>query len=281
MSVARVADRDLDGLPVRVHYPADAPGRLPVIVFSHGVGGSRLGYGYLGRFWASHGYVSVHPAHRERFQAQVHELENAPPEIRAAMNASIADPESWQARPRDVARAIDGLQALEGLVPALRGRLDGTRIGIAGHSYGAYTALLCAGARVQVGSEEREFTERRAKAFVALSPPGNGARGLSDRSWRDLERPLLCMHGTRDGGVQGEPPEWREDAFRGIPGGNKTLVLLDGATHATFAGGQPRDPAPAALLQDIEASTLWFWDKHLKGVDAPFPALQRARVEHR
>src|SRR5207237_7236435 len=43
MASPRVADRDLDGLLVRVHYPAEG-GPLPVIVFSHGVGGSRLGY---------------------------------------------------------------------------------------------------------------------------------------------------------------------------------------------------------------------------------------------
>jgi predicted dienelactone hydrolase len=281
MASPRVADRDLDGLLVRVHYPAEEPGPLPVIVISHGVGGSRLGYGYLGRFWAAHGYVTVHPAHRERFQAQVHEVEHPTPQLRAAMNASIADPDAWAARPRDVARAIDRLNALGDVIAALRGRLDLERIGIAGHSYGAYTALLCAGARVGDGAVERDFTEPRARAFVALSPPGNGARGLSERSWRNLTRPVLCLTGTADSGVQGEPPRWREDAFRGMPSGNKTLVVIDGATHSTFAGGAPRNPAPAALLQDIEASTLWFWDEHLRNVDSPFPPLHGARVEHR
>jgi predicted dienelactone hydrolase len=281
MAAAHVADRDLDGLPVRVHYPAGATNLLPVIVFSHGVGGSRLGYGYLGRFWASHGYVSIHPSHREQFQAQVYEVENPSPALRLAMNAAIADAANWEARPRDIARAIDGLGALEASIPALQGRLDPARIGVAGHSYGAYTTLLCAGARVQAGLEERDFTEPRASAFAALSPPGNGARGLSERSWRSLHRPLLCVSGTRDSGVQGEPPDWREDAHRGMPEGNKTLIVLDGAAHSTFAGGQPRNPAPAPLLQDIEVATLWFWNRHLKGIDAPFPVLHCARVEQK
>ncbi len=279
--IARLADREIGGVPVRVHYPVGASGRLPVMVFSHGVGGSRLGYGYLGRCWAAHGFVTVHPSHRERFHAAVHGLENAPPEVRAAMNASIADPASWQQRPRDVARVIDELGTLQNLIPTLEGRIDGSRIGIAGHSYGAYTTLLCAGARVALAGAEKDFGETRARAFVALSPPGNGPRGLSERSWETIQRPVLVVTGTLDAGVQGEPPEWREDCFRGMPAGDKTLVVVAGANHAAFAGGQPRKPVSRQILHDVEASTLWFWNRYLNGVDAPFPAPQGARVEHR
>ena len=35
-----------------------------MIVFSHGLGGTRDGYEYLGRHWASYGYVSVHLQHK-------------------------------------------------------------------------------------------------------------------------------------------------------------------------------------------------------------------------
>ena len=50
-------------VPVKIYYPADGAGPFPVIIFSHGLGGSREGYQYLGRHWASHGYVSVHLQH--------------------------------------------------------------------------------------------------------------------------------------------------------------------------------------------------------------------------
>ena len=49
-------------VPVKIYYPKSA-GRCPVIIMSHGLGGTRDGYEYLGRHWASHGYVSVHPQH--------------------------------------------------------------------------------------------------------------------------------------------------------------------------------------------------------------------------
>ena len=46
-------------VPVKIYYPKTGNGPFPVIIFSHGLGGSREGYEYLGRHWASWGYVSV------------------------------------------------------------------------------------------------------------------------------------------------------------------------------------------------------------------------------
>src|SRR4029077_15325500 len=47
-------------VPARLHWPTNiAPGsRVPLIVFSHGMGGSRRGYSYLGRYWAARGIAS-------------------------------------------------------------------------------------------------------------------------------------------------------------------------------------------------------------------------------
>src|SRR5215510_6060681 len=56
------ARRDRD-VPAKIYSPNTGDGPFPVIIFSHGLGGSREGYEYLGRHWASHGYVSVHLQH--------------------------------------------------------------------------------------------------------------------------------------------------------------------------------------------------------------------------
>lgn len=276
-----IADRDLSGLPIRVHYPPRGEGPFPVIVFSHGLGGSRLGYGYLGRCWAAHGYVSIHPSHHESkglgvFEEAVEGQGAARLEALRAMKEAIDDPRNWEARPRDVARVIDRIDDLG--IAALRGKLDGQRIGISGHSYGGYTTLLCAGARLEGG---QHWTEPRASAFLAMSPPGHGSRGLGAGSWPDVHRPVLCLTGTKDSGLQGQPPAWREEAFEHLPAGSKTLVVLEGAEHFTFSGGRPRKQADPAHLRQIEQVSLWFWDRHLRGLDAPFPAFEGARVEHK
>jgi len=56
------ANRDRD-VPVKIYSPKSGNGPFPVIIFSHGLVGSREGYEYLGRHWASRGYVSVHLQH--------------------------------------------------------------------------------------------------------------------------------------------------------------------------------------------------------------------------
>ncbi len=38
-------------------------GPMPLVVFSHGMGGSREGYSYLGANWAARGYASLHLQH--------------------------------------------------------------------------------------------------------------------------------------------------------------------------------------------------------------------------
>jgi len=276
-----IADRTLPGdLSVRVHYPEHLSQPLPVIVFSHGLGGSRLGYHDLAQAWAERGYVVVLPSHREKVPLGVAEVEQPSVAEMRAMKEAIGDPRNWPLRPLDIRRTVDALEALPDEVRALRGMLDLSRIGVGGHSYGAYTALLCAGAQVQFPDGSRQtFPEPRAKAFVVLSPPGNGARGLSAQSWQSIHAPLLCMTGTRDDGILGEPPAWREDGFKWLSGSDHGLVVLDGADHFSFAGGRARRPAEPALMRQIEAATLWFWDKHLRAVETPFPALEGARVE--
>ncbi|MGA9042366.1 MAG: hypothetical protein WB421_17665, partial [Terriglobales bacterium] len=53
-------DRDI---PVKIYYPANAKSPCPLIIFSHGLGGTREGYAYLGEHWAGCGYISVHLQH--------------------------------------------------------------------------------------------------------------------------------------------------------------------------------------------------------------------------
>ena len=49
-------------IPIKIYYP-DARGRFPVIIFSHGALASKDNYWALGQYWASYGYVSIHPSH--------------------------------------------------------------------------------------------------------------------------------------------------------------------------------------------------------------------------
>ena len=126
-------------VPVKIYYPRTGAGRFPVIIFSHGLGGSREGYEYLGRHWASYGYVSVHLQHKgsdtEVWKGQA---------TRWRRCAERADRPTLN-RPKDVSFAIDQMEKLNSDKGRSHGRLDLERVGVAGHSFGAYTTLAVIG----------------------------------------------------------------------------------------------------------------------------------------
>lgn len=49
-------------IPLRVFLPRDRS-PAPVVLFSHGLGGSREGSAYLGKHWGLRGYVAVFLQH--------------------------------------------------------------------------------------------------------------------------------------------------------------------------------------------------------------------------
>ena len=46
-------------IPLKIYRPKEADGPLPVVLMSHGLGGTREGLSYLAEHWASHGYACV------------------------------------------------------------------------------------------------------------------------------------------------------------------------------------------------------------------------------
>lgn len=51
-------------LAYKVSYP-EGDGPYPLIVFSHGFGGSKDGFSTISRHWAGHGYVVIQPTHAD------------------------------------------------------------------------------------------------------------------------------------------------------------------------------------------------------------------------
>jgi predicted dienelactone hydrolase len=125
------------GLPVKIYYP-DGEGPFPVIIFSHGAFASKDTYWALGEYWASYGYVSIHPSHDDSRKDSGY---------RGGLMQVIRDSRLWESRPRDISFVIDSSGEIEKLAPELRGKLDRSRIGVGGHSYGAYTAQAIGGAK--------------------------------------------------------------------------------------------------------------------------------------
>src|ERR1051326_4483163 len=113
------AQRNRD-LPLKIYYPQGA-GPFPVIVWSHGLYGSRNTYRGLGEYWASHGYVVIHPSHDDSLQDGT---------LREGLRQALYDPRLIQGRPQDISFVISSLADLERAQPALKGKLDASRVGV-------------------------------------------------------------------------------------------------------------------------------------------------------
>jgi predicted dienelactone hydrolase len=217
-------------VPVRLYWPAQARSQAPVplVVFSHGIGGSRRGYSYLGRHFAAQGIASLHVQHVGSDAA----LWAGNPWTLIDRLQTAAQAGEAVARVRDLRFALDTLLASE------RGpAVDPQQLVVAGHSYGANTALLVAGARVERAEAPADLHDPRFAAAILISaPPFYGQTDL-----RGILRPVSIptLHVTATGDtiqIPGyySPADDRIAVFDAVGSARKTLVMFDGGTHSIF-----------------------------------------------
>jgi predicted dienelactone hydrolase len=277
-------------IPLRVYYPR-AEGSFPIIFFSHGAGGSKEAYSSLSCFWASCGYICIHPTHFGNDSTTL--IESGLQAVKKYIN----DPRVWSVRPQDISFLIDSLEELKYRIPPLKDIMDEARIGISGSSYGAYVTMLLAGAKIDTPWEpDVTFCDHRASAFLAISPQGTGKYGLNPYSWSQIQAPMLMLSGTQDQGWDGEPASWRLEAFKYMPPGDKYQVLIEGAHHASYDENKLRGQALHRIVtrnfqtSDADMADYWkrqkrirnyvqnasipFWDAYLKHEDSAKEFLQ-------
>jgi predicted dienelactone hydrolase len=260
-------------VPVLLRLPA-APGPRPLVILSHGLGGSREGLGYLGRGLAAAGFVALHLQHAGSDEAVWRDA----PDGRAALAAAVLDVGNAEARLRDGIFAVEeALRRAARPGDPLYGRLDAARLAVAGHSFGAWTVQHLLGQRLPGGDRGLALPERRLRAGIALSP--SPPRGLPARAaFARVAVPILHVTGTEDHGfVEGATPADREIPFRAIEGAPQALAVFQGARHAAFAdepaaGTRWADPAFHARTA---ALCVLFLDAMLNG-DAGARAALRA-----
>ncbi|HKN75676.1 MAG TPA: hypothetical protein VJW94_10900 [Candidatus Acidoferrum sp.] len=270
------AKRDKD-LHVRVFYPKE-PGLYPVIVFSHGAGGSQSCCEALTRHWATYGYVTLQPTHDDSTMQR----RNAGEEDINILNAvrdALKKPALWQSRPQDISFVLNSLPALQKREPALAGKMDAEHVGVGGHSMGAFTADAIAGALVDLPNHpSTNFADPRVRAVLLLSPQGPGEFGLTDHSWDHVTLPLLSMTGSLDLGAGDQGPDWKKIPFERSQPGAKYHVFIEGANHMSFISAKSSIPGRTAqddsILGLTNAASLAFWDAYLKADPAARNYLQ-------
>ena len=250
-------------VPIRVWLPAGASA-APVILVSHGLGGSREGPAYLPRHWRARGYAVVclqHPGSDEAVWRDLPFAERLP-----ALGAAANLPNTL-ARYADVRAVLDRVEAWnEEAGHPFAGRLDLAHVGMTGHSFGAVTSQGVAGQAIRGG--RTPFTDGRIDAALLMSPspPQNGD---AEAAFGSVAIPWMIMTGTEDGSPIGRTtPEARREVFAALPPGSKYELVLFQAEHQAFGdrilpgSKRPRDPNHHRAILALSTA---FWDSTLRG----------------
>lgn len=250
-------------IPVRVFLPAStAP--APVVLFSHGLGGSREGSGYLGVHWAKRGYVVVFVQHPG---SDAGVWKDEPPEKRLAALREAASLDNFLLRVKDIPAVLDGFERFNAQPKhPLEKRLDLEHVGMSGHSFGAITTQAVSGQSFPLAGAS--FTEARIKAALPMSP-STPRRGSAAQAFAKVTIPWLLMTGTKDSAPIGnQTVESRLAVFPALPAGGKYELVLDRAEHSAFTDralpgdAEPRNPNHHRAILAIGTA---FWDATLRG----------------
>jgi len=268
-------------LETRVYYPK-AGGTFPVIIFSHGGGGSKDGYGDLARFWTSHGYVCIHPTHEDtRLSLQRATLSEE--KFRNEFFGFWNNPAKLIDRAKDIPLVIDSLELIGKQIPQLKSKIDYRAVGVGGHSAGAYSAQVIGGAVLTFeDGKPQNAVDDRVRAVVLLSAQGPPQQGLTWHSWDNFTKPMLNVTGSRDGRGHGQKMVTKLAPYLYSPPGERYLLFLEGAGHnlGGIALAIPQPNNPEQLFVDcIKIASLAFWDTFLNTDPAAREYLLSDKIE--
>jgi dienelactone hydrolase len=266
-------------VPIKVRIP-EGSGKAPLVIFSHGLGGSREGGKAWGEYWSANGYLVVHLQHPGTDDAiwRGDESERPKDKLQRALQ-----PEQLVGRTDDVRFLISEIERSQGASASTNTwmtRVDLLRIAMTGHSYGAHTVAALAGQRFP--GPVKSLGDSRIKAFIAFSPNATGLPRTYEDRYGSISAPFLSITGTRDGDPLSKDPyskkaaEKRTLVFEHQPPGNAFLFVLKGADHMVFNGHNAISYREMPHLKDlpktvtprvedsVRVSTLKFLDAYLR-----------------
>ena len=238
------------------------PGPLPMVLISHGTGGSPLTHRLLAHYLARHGFVVGLPRHHANHRDD---------------NAWHNTADNLVARPRHLSLAIDGL------LVAFGAAVRPDWVALIGHSLGGYTALALAGGLP--GSLPHEhadgtpqpipvMSDARVRALVLLAPATVWYRAAA--ALRNVHVPILLLTGDKD--------EWTPDfhaqiVLNGVADRQRVQHhIVENAGHYSFLSPFPaartgpafppsQDPPGfdrAHFQGELQAEILKFLEQHLE-----------------
>lgn len=239
-----IRDEDLGiSFPVLIHYPSLTPsaptsfgpylmdvstdadlakGKFPLVLLSHGNGGSNLIYRTISIYLAKNGYIVALPEHYGNNRRN---------------NDLAQSVENLQYRPKHVRLTINHLIIDKGFGPGI----DEDKIAVVGHSFGGYTALALAGGKpwTRSGIPVDVPHDPRIKALVLMAPAS--AYFFPSGSLAQVNLPILLLIAEHD---EFTPQQWTSGIIlHQVPDPSKVKWhVIKNAGHFSFIS-----PFPAAM----------------------------------
>lgn len=230
----------------------------PVIVISHGLGLDSSNFRYLAKHLASHGLAVIVPNHPHLL------LNNRD-------HRELEEANEFINRPLDIKYILDQLEKTNYPDGQLKGKLNLRQVGVFGQSFGGYTALALAGAKINFQQLEKDcqpdalqdtwnmslllqcrarklpnnFTQKdhinlrdeRVKAAIAVNPITSSIFG--EYGLNQIQTPVMFISSSEDTVA----PALYEQIlpFSWLTNPHKYLVMLVGGTHfSTIGNSNPR-----------------------------------------
>ncbi len=273
-------------------YLPNIPSSVPVIVISHGIGTDSSNFRYLANHLATKGFAVVVPNHPGSDTKQIQSMLNG-------SASEVTQPEEFINRPLDVKFVLDELEKLNNTDSRFKKRLNLQQVGVFGQSFGGYTALALAGAKInpekiakdcsqkalkqtwnmslllqcRIGElqgnksvEEYNLYDERVKAVIAANPITSSIFGKTGLS--QIKTPVMMVTSSEDTVA----PALYEQIlpFSWIANPDKYLVQLEGATHFSAIGDGKASSEQVGLPSKLIGDNPKQAQSYMKVVSLPF-----------
>lgn len=246
------AERDRD-VPVRIRIPAGTA-RVPLILFSHGLGGSLESGAIWAEDWSNAGFAVINVQHP-----------GSDSSILGAGMFQAMNAVQLIARAKDISFVIGYATTHPREGACDLARIDPGRIGMSGHSFGAVTTQAVSGEVYPGGT----LGDSRIKAAIAFSP-SPPTKGSAEDAFARIAIPFFSITGTKDS-VAFSPftAESRPKVYEAMKPGGKYLLIIKDAEHLNFGGQRgarwPISPVSTHVQAVVKEASTDFWRWTLMG----------------
>ena len=285
---------------VDVYIPEkNTAAQIPVIMFSHGLASRPEDYAEGLKHLASYGYVVAAPQHPGSDTIWLKAMLKG-------LHQDIFDVQDFIQRPKDISYVIDELGRRN--AGSFAGKLNLDSVGIAGHSFGGYTALAVAGATIDFDYLQADCTrlyaaldislllecralelprksyalqDPRARAVFVANPVLRSIFGPT--GIRAIATPVMLASGSSDPAA---PPALEQALpFTWLKEPQKYWMLMEGQAHVNFneidpgikqtieSVGDLTLPSQGLISKYINATTVPFFEIHLRNNKDYLPLL--------